>query len=90
MNSCNLFFPLSLKEEHVASLSKWFLPGSQYLKRGDEMTSLSYLEPNVRWERLKIIVGLCLTSTKCRLTNFYSVMFVYKQYVETHEIHVRK
>ena len=54
------------------------------------MTSLSYVEPNVRWERLKIIVGVCATSTKSRLPNFYSVVFVYKQYVKTHEIHVRK
>ena len=90
MNSCKFFLPLSLKEEHVASLSKWFLPRRQYLKRGEEMTSLSYVEPNVRWERLKIIVGVCATSTKSRLPNFYSVVFVHKQYVKTHEIHVRK
>lgn len=54
------------------------------------MTNLSYVEPNVRWERLKITVGVCPTSTKSTLPNFYSVMFGYKQYVETHEIHVRK
>jgi hypothetical protein len=54
------------------------------------MTSLSHVEPNVRWVRLKIIVGACPTSTKSRLPNFFSVVFVYKQYVETHEIHVRK